>query len=191
MISYLKGKIIVSNFGFIILDVSGVGYRITIRSDLVFKSGETVEFFIHQHLREDSSNLYGFATFDELDLFEKLISVNGVGPKAGLAIMASSETDQIIRAILSENIAFFKSISGIGSKAATKIILDLKSKIGLGKVSADVLSKTSESDDIYDALISLGYKKHELERIVGSIPIEIVGIEKKIHWCFKNLGARS
>ena len=187
MISYLKGKIVILGTGFVILDVGGVGYRIAVKPDFILKPGESAEFFVHQQLREDSSNLYGFASFDELELFEKLISVNGVGPKAAMAIMSSAKNEEIIGAISSENIAFFKSISGIGTKAATKIILDLKSKIGFGKVGANILSKTNESDDIFEALISLGYKKNELDKIVGKIPAELESVEKKITWCLRTL----
>lgn len=186
MIAYLKGKIVINKTGLVIVEAGGVGYRLTIKPDLVFKSGETVEFFIHEHIREDADDLYGFKTFEELELFEKLISVNGVGPKAGMSIMNSGSVDAIISAITAENLAFFKSISGIGNKAATKIILDLKTKLS-GIRENNVLSGSSEADDLVSALTNLGYKGVEITPIISKIPAKITSIEDKITWCLKNI----
>ncbi len=185
MISYLKGNIIGCLGNYIIVEVNNIGFRVLCNKSLPTNS--KVELFVHEHIREDADDFYGFETIADLELFEKLISVNGVGPKAGMAIMASASSDEIILAIAQENVAFFKAISGIGTKAATKIILDLKSKIGQGKIATNILSISSESDDIFDALISLGYKKNELEKLVSKIPVELNSIEKKITWCLKNL----
>ncbi len=187
MIAYIKGKIILINGNFLILETGGIGRRVQVSAKLSFMPGETVELFIHEHIREDADDLYGFGSFDELDLFEKLISVNGVGPKAGLNIMSSGASDEVRNAIASENIAFFKAISGIGQKAATKIILDLKSKVTNDKNISDLLGKSSESDDIFDALMALGYQRKEISILVSKIPVGIIIIEEKVRWCLQNL----
>lgn len=191
MISYLKGKVVLFKMGTLILNVNGVGYKvfvnpqINIQNNIVDTKAE-VELYTHQHIREDSSDLYGFLSYQELELFELLISVNGVGPKAGMNIMSSSKSDRIIKAISSDDLAFFTSISGIGKKVSAKIILDLKSKIS-GDKSVSFISKADESSDVMEALISLGYKNLELNGIIQKIPAELITTEQKITWCLKNL----
>ncbi|MCX6808388.1 MAG: Holliday junction branch migration protein RuvA [Candidatus Berkelbacteria bacterium] len=193
MIAYLRGKVVLFRFGFLILDVNGVGYRvntdpqIAIAPNIVDTQAE-IELFVHQHIREDSSDLYGFLIFQELELFELLITVSGVGPKAGLAIMASGKTDQIVKAILTDNMGFFTAISGIGKKVSAKIILELKSKLSSDK-SINILSG-DENSDLSDTLESLGYKRSEISLFINKIPDEIVSIEDKIKWCLKNLSRK-
>lgn len=183
MIAYLFGKVVLEKPGFIILDVDGVGYKI--QTTATIETGNKYELFIHEHIREDCNDLYGFKTFDELELFEKLISVSGVGPKAGMAIMESSKVEQIINAIISDDVSFFLTVSGIGKKVAAKIIIDLKSKLS-GISGSNVVGKMNDSGDIIDALISLGYKKHEITNKLHSIPSNIKTSEEKIRWFLKN-----
>ena len=176
----------ISKPGLVVLNVSGVGYKIYISSKIELKTGETGEFYVYQYIREDRSDLYGFKTFKDLELFEKLISVNGVGPKAAMAIMTISETAKIISAISLEDITFFCSIPGIGKKVAAKIILDLKTKIDLlGEKS--IISSYESSVDIIDALVSLGYKKAEIIKVVGTFPLNLKSDQDKIKWALKEL----
>jgi len=189
MISYLKGKAVLCRWGVIILDVNGVGYKINVDPQInispdIVDSQKDVELFVHEHIREDVDDLYGFLTYQELELFEKLISVSGVGPKVGQAILSSSSCEKIIHAIAEDNVAFFTAISGVGKKVAAKIILELKSKLGGSEFS---LNKLNESNDVFDALLALGYKKQEIQAVVNQIPIEIEKTEEKIKWCLKNL----
>jgi Holliday junction DNA helicase RuvA len=185
MISYLKGKVVVSRTGFIILETGGVGYGVNVDSATVLANGESTELFIHQHIREDLDDLYGFQSFDELNMFEKLITVSGVGPKAGLNIMSSGKSDKIIRAIISDDLNFFTAVPGIGKKVAAKIILELKSKLS-GDQNINVLAG-GENNDLFDALESLGYKKNEIASFINKIPAEIITTEEKIRWCLKKL----
>ncbi len=186
MISYLKGKVVVSKTGILILETGGVGYKIAISPDIVLKNGEMTEFFIYEQIREDCDDLYGFKKYEDLELFEKLISVNGIGPKAAMNIMNMGNAEKIISSIANEDVTFFVSVPGIGKKAATKIILDLKSKITSDK-SLNVLSHASDSEDLLDALASLGYKKIEVANLVSKIPTEIKNVEDKITWCLRNM----
>lgn len=186
MISYLSGKIIASKTGFLIIETGGVGYGVNVDSSVVKKNGEQYELFIHEHIREDCHDLYGFPTFEELELFEKLISVNGVGPKAGLNIMSAGKPDKIVSAIISDNLGFFTAISGIGKKVAAKIILDLKSKLS-GDHNINVLSGDAESEDLVDTLTQLGYKRPEISAVVTKMPENITGLEAKVRWCLRNL----
>lgn len=191
MISYLKGKVVLARWGVLIIETCGVGHKVIVSPQIDIKPNivdlqEPIELFIHEHIREDADDLYGFLSYEELELFEKLISVNGVGPKAGIAIMSSGKTEEIIRAIVSDNLGFFTAISGIGKKVAAKIILDLKSKIS-GDRSVNILSGSTVNEDLSDALQSLGYKQSEISSITGKIPSSTETLEDKMKWCLKNL----
>ncbi len=186
MISYLKGGIIISRPGFIIIDVAGVGYKVAVSPQVDFlESMKKYELFIHHHIKEDASDLYGFLKFEELELFEKLLSVNGVGPKVAMTIVSIAPAEKIIDAIISEDSNFFQSAPGVGKKVAIKIILDLKSKISNLKYSGNIGG--GQHQDIYDGLEMLGYKKQEIDKIIGKLPAELKSSEEKIRWCLRNL----
>lgn len=185
MIGYLRGKIIISKPGNIIIDVSGVGYKVSVPPQISFIEKENCEIFIHHHIKEDSSDLYGFEKIGELDLFEKLLSVNGVGPKAAMTIISMAPVEKLIDAIITEDSTFFQSASGIGKKVAVKIILELKNKISNLKFSGQISSGINQ--DVHDGLEALGYKKAEIDKIIGNIPKEMKSPEDKIRWCLKNL----
>ncbi|MCX6810750.1 MAG: Holliday junction branch migration protein RuvA [Candidatus Berkelbacteria bacterium] len=192
MIAYLKGKVLISRPGFIILDVSGVGYKVIVPPqiglpDNIVDSQKEYELFIHHHIKEDTSDLYGFEKFEELELFEKLLSVNGVGPKAAMTIISMAPAEKIIDAIISEDSNFFQSAPGVGKKVAIKIILDLKSKISNLKYTGNFGGGVHQ--DIYDGLGMLGYKKIEIDKIIGKIPKELKSSEEKIRWMLKNLAS--
>lgn len=186
MISYISGKIVASKAGFLIIETGGVGYGVSVDASVMKKNGEEYELFIHEHIREDCHDLYGFPTFEELELFEKLISVNGVGPKAGLNIMSAGKPDKIISAIISDNLGFFTAISGIGKKVAAKIILELKSKLS-GDHNINVLFGDAESEDLVDTLTQLGYKRSEISAVVTKLPETVKTLEEKVRWCLRNL----
>ncbi|OPZ23439.1 MAG: Holliday junction ATP-dependent DNA helicase RuvA [bacterium ADurb.BinA186] len=186
MISFLRGKIKLVRSGIIILDVLGVGYKVLVDQNIPLRENAEVEFFVHEHIKEDVDDLYGFKTWEELELFERLISVNGVGPKAGMAIMSAGKPDKVISSIVSDDLTFFTGISGIGKKVAAKIILDLKSKLS-GLDGSDVILGVDRENDVLMALISLGYKKSEVAKIVSGIPADIATDQEKIRWCLKQL----
>ena len=194
MISYLRGKVKLARWGMVILDVNGVGYKINVNPQIgipenIVDTGENIELFIHEHIREDIDEFYGFLEYQELELFQRLISVNGVGPKAAMNIMSSAPSDRIISAIQSEDISFFTSISGIGKKAATKIILDLKGKISI-EDAGNILSTSGDSSDVLDAMATLGYKKADIAKFVRDIPESEKTSEQKIKWLLKNIGKK-
>jgi len=191
MVSYLKGKIVLCRRGMYIVDVNGVGYKVYTCPQVKIKDNivdakEDVELFVYNHIREDASDLYGFLSYEDLEFFEKLISVSGVGPKVGLNIMASGEINEIAEAIISDNLAFFTAISGIGKKAAAKIILELKSKISADK-SINILSASKEDDDLVEGLLSLGYKRADILSLLSKMPNELKETDEKMKWLLKNL----
>ena len=166
MIGYLEGQIKHAQEGKIILFCNGIGFTVAIPSSLHFLIGEQAKLFIHTHLREDNLALFGFADANDLDLFEKLISVSGVGPKIGLSIFTASNHDAVVQAITTSNLQFFTGISGVGKKTAQKIILDLKSKISKGDINMQNLEGDSE---LLASLISLGFQKNEIGSVITQV----------------------
>jgi Holliday junction DNA helicase RuvA len=183
MISYLKGKIIYKGNHFAILETGGVGFRVFLSESylLKYKIGETVEIFAHEYVREDSRELYGFGTAEELQFFWQLIGISGVGPKMAHKLISAYKLEKLEKAVSEGDLAILGTIPGVGKKTAQKIILELKGKLVTGKtVSAD--------NEIVDALVRLGYSKNEAQEAVGKIGEEIEGAENKIKAALKNLG---
>ncbi len=132
MIAYLRGNVVRHGPDHVVLDVGGVGYLVSVPAtarERVGPTGSQVELHIHTHVREDQLALFGFATADELELFQMLIQVDGVGPKVGLAILSAASLDVLKRAILAEDVAPIRRASGVGPRTAQKVIIDLRPKL--------------------------------------------------------------
>jgi Holliday junction DNA helicase RuvA len=166
MIGYLEGTVKYSTTGKIILFANGIGFTVQLQSNLNFLANQKAALYIHTHLREDNLALFGFKTPEDLDIFELLLTVSGVGPKIALAMLTASSEENIKKAIMESNLAFFSSITGVGKKTAQKIILDLKSKIGKGDVN---MSNLEGNCELIDSLISLGFQKSEISSIYSQI----------------------
>ncbi len=166
MIYLLRGEIACKEIGTVIVDVNGVGYGITVPLSTYYDLGavgEQVELRIHTSHRENSIELFGFLTNAEKKLFEKLIGVSGIGPKAATNVLSNISVPELVRSIINENLAQRK-IRGIGAKTATKIVNELKDKL-------DDLATDEESpglgtifDDTISALLNLGYTRAEVEK---------------------------
>ncbi|MBW7953207.1 Holliday junction branch migration protein RuvA [Candidatus Dojkabacteria bacterium] len=170
MIGYLQGVIIDIMHDSIIIGTNGVGYRVDTKASKL-SINEEISLYIHTHVREQELKLFGFATKQELGLFEMLITVSGVGPKLAMALVSSLGYDEIVSAIIEGQPKLLKS-PGIGQKTAERIIIDLKSKL---KQSAHqgVLNgrKTANpaQDEVHDALIGLGFSETEISKALESI----------------------
>lgn len=191
MIGYLRGKIRQAKWGKLIVDVEGVGYAVGVDPQIKIPENSVeieyeIELFIHEHLREDAHDLYGFLDYQSLEIFERLISVSGVGPKAGMNIMSSADDKKIISAIENSDVSFFTAIPGIGKKVAAKIILELKSKL-TDKDNQAVLDGSESGNDVLDAMAALGYKKADIGKMITKIPSDIQKVEEKVRWLLKNL----
>lgn len=189
MIAFLEGKIIFKGLGFVILKTAeGVGYKIfTPRASLDFSENkdDTFKFWTHLYQREDGSELYGFENFAELEFFETLIKISGVGPKTALAFFNLASIDTLKNAIASGEAAYLTKVSGIGRKTAEKIIVELKDKFG-GKNGAAFQFK--EDEDVFEALDSLGYSAKDIRDAINKTPPEITGTENRIKQALKILG---
>ncbi len=168
MYHYIKGSIKKLNPKYIVLENNSIGYEIITANPYNYHLNEEVIVYTYQYVREDINALYGFRSNDERDLFLKLISVNGIGPKSALSILASGTVNEIIAAIESRNDAYLKKFPGIGPKASQQIILDLK-----GKVSFDEgnLPSSGKSETLVEALTSLGYSKKDATKAVGKLDL--------------------
>jgi holliday junction DNA helicase RuvA len=132
VIGYLAGKVVRAGPDFVVLDVGGVGYMISVSAPTRQKvpaPGGDLNLDIHTHVREDQLSLYGFASVEELDMFEMLIQVDGVGPKVGLNILSAASLDVLKRAIVSEDAGPIRRASGVGARTAAKVIIELKPKL--------------------------------------------------------------
>ena len=190
MISWIRGKIIHKREDSVIISSSNnVGYKVFISEKTYFKlkDKEEAELFIHTHVREDILDLYGFETFDEMNFFEAILSVSGIGPKVGLAILAQGSVIEIKKAIASRDILFFNAVSGIGKKKAERFIMELKDKVEVILPDKEIVS-VEESEDAIEALKQLGYSNKEAIEIVRQTPDNLKRTEDKITWALKNMG---
>ncbi|MDE7105673.1 MAG: Holliday junction branch migration protein RuvA, partial [Anaeroplasmataceae bacterium] len=122
--------------------------------------------YVYQYVREDVIDLYGFISEDEKDLFLKLISVSGIGPKSALSILATGTVSEIVKAIEARNDAYLRKFPGIGAKASQQIILDLQGKLNLGE---EIMIKNTKLEDVEQALLALGYNKKEITKVLPKL----------------------
>ncbi|MGC9063607.1 MAG: Holliday junction branch migration protein RuvA, partial [bacterium] len=155
--------------GSLILDVNGIGFRIYIPSSLAEKVnvGRSYRIFTHLILNNNLIAVYGFLLEKERDLFEKLISVSGIGPKAGLSLISELGYEEIIRGIKTEDIELLSGVSGIGKKKAKKMLLELKDKIAIGEESEKENARL-----LFEVLKKLGYNRGEIKKVIGDLDMD-------------------
>jgi Holliday junction DNA helicase RuvA len=173
MIGYLKGILAEKKPNSLILDVNGVGYLVNIPVSTFLElpeEGSTLALFIYTHVREDLLALYGFRTMREKLLFEKLISVSGIGPKVGISFLSGMPADELIPAIQNADIGKLSTIPGVGRKTAERVSLELREKIPqLMSESAQAAEEKPMREDLISALVNLGYQQGLAERIVKHV----------------------
>ena len=170
MIGKLKGKVDDIFPSGVIISVNGVGYRVEGVVDLKF--GDEVILYIYTYVREQELRLFGFKSRDGLNMFEKLLDVQGIGPKIAVKLINLLDLQTIVTAVASEDYAMLK-IPGLGEKLAKKIIIDLKNKIDKEDLSSlKNAGGTKNTGDIVEALLSLGFKKDRIEGVLSELEIE-------------------
>jgi len=192
MITKIKGIVDFVGNGFIVLDVSGVGYKVyasveTMRMLNKKKDGET-SLWTHMAVRENSMDLYGFIEQAELELFELLITISGIGPKSALGILNVAPVDTLRKAVSSGDTTYLTKVSGIGKKIAEKIVLELQDKLGAIDTTTGGSPALKEGTDVMEALISLGYSQSEAREALKNIDNDAVGTNEKVKAALKNLG---
>lgn len=187
MFGHITGKIFDLKGARAVIDVHGLGFNIN--STLAYlsklRTGSEASFWVHTAVRENSIELYGFETEEELRVFELLLTVSGVGPKSGLAILSVAGVKAIEQAVATEDTSALVKISGIGRKTAEKIVLELNGKLGL---SQDGGTLTSEDVDVFEALKSLGYRERDIQETIKNLPEGLTGTNEKIKYALSNLG---
>lgn len=164
MYSYIYGKIESVESSHIVVDNNGIGYLVYVPNPYAFKEGEMTKVYVYQHIREDEMSFFGFKTLGEKELFLQLINVKGLGPRMALPILAMGSIGGIVDAINRENLLYLKKFPKIGDKLAKQIVLDLKGKI---QTSETVI--VNETDEVYEALIALGYKDKDVKNVIGRV----------------------
>ncbi|MCA1031892.1 Holliday junction branch migration protein RuvA [Bacillus timonensis] len=203
MIEFIKGYVDYINPEYIVVDNNGVGYQILTPNPFVFQKNheKQVTIYTYQYVREDTLALYGFQKREERALFVKLLNVTGIGPKGGLAILASGQPEQVVRAIEDEDEKFLTKFPGVGKKTARQMILDLKGKLHdlVPNLNLDLFSnpeafnKSSNQplsealDEALEALKVLGYAEREIKKIVPELIDESLTTDQYIKKALQKL----
>ncbi|MFA6183874.1 MAG: Holliday junction branch migration protein RuvA [Parcubacteria group bacterium] len=190
MIAKLTGKIEYSKDRWIIVDVAGVGYKVFLTDFTLGKIATWGEgsFFIYTYVREDILALYGFVSIEEKEMFELLISISGIGPKAAMGILSIADPVSIRTAILNNNPSLLTKVSGVGKKTAERVILELQNKVA--DISLEDRRDSISDSETMDALIVMGYNAFQAREALKLIPNEIESVEEKIKFALKEIGKR-
>lgn len=207
MIAHLSGTLLSKNPNSVIVDVSGVGYEVNIPVSTFYEledAGSNVKLRIYTHVKEDSLQLYGFKTARERELFINFISVSGIGPKIGIALLSGMSADELIASIKANNLARLTLIPGVGKKTAERLIVDLREKMtalataqieeetGVKPEAAEVSSADHVRSEALSGLINLGYQRSAAEKAIDSALSEggDISVESVLKRSLRKLGSR-
>ncbi len=205
MINYITGSLVWCGLDAIIVDNQGIGYRISMPGSMIDRlpvRGSEIKVYTYLHVREDLMQLFGFLSMDDLEVFQMLITVNGIGPKAGLAILSMMTPDELRFAVMADDAKSIAKTPGIGAKTAGKLILELKDKLKIQDVVSQALDRgvehmangedtgdySSMVSEATEALVALGYSTTEAMKAVRSVEkTEDMTVEKLLKWSLKQL----
>ena len=192
MIASILGNIDAIGTDWLVINVNGVGFKISVPTSVLSEGGiigREIKVFTHLHVREDELTLYGFISQEDLRIFETVLSVSGIGPKTALAMLSAMNADQLSVAIASADTAMLTSIPGIGKKTAERLILELKDKVGAIVSITTGGRMAQENADVIAALSSLGYSVAEATRAVGALPDgKKLSLEERLKLALQYLG---
>ena len=189
MLAFIQGIIIFKKDNYFIIDHQGLGYKVFIGVDIFSENekGKEISLFLYHHIKEDSQSLFGFNDSVDLEMFEMLLSVSGVGPKSALNLMSLAGTENLQNSIISEDVSLLTKVSGIGKKTAERVILELKTKIAKLPEGVNLSSSVNLSSDEIDALISLGYSVTEAREALKKVPADITDSSERIKRALKEI----
>lgn len=190
MIGRLRGEIVERGEDYLLIDVNGVGYQVYVPAGLLGRlDGGMVTLYTHLHVRENDVTLFGFGDREELHMFRVLLSVPGIGPKVGLAILSHVPLDTLRQAVAKEEVALFARVPGIGPKKAKQIVFALKDKIGLEDVWPTSIPISDSDSEVVAALTALGYSLAEAQAALRALPAEArqQPVEEKIRLALSSL----
>ena len=185
MIAFVNGKVIEKFINSVVVDVGGIGYEVQVPVNDYEKAtpGNEIKFYTHHHVREQSEELFGFSTLAAKRLFELLITVQGVGPKAALAILSLGEAEAVRSAIASEDVKYIATANGIGKKTAEKLVVSLRDKVGAPSYVPARDATTGAlinfaGDEALDALIALGFNLGDATAALTDVPNDLPTAER-------------
>ncbi len=184
MIATLRGRLAEKLPDSLVLDVGGLGYELFTTTDDwgAAHLGAEAHFYIHEHIREDAHNLYGFSQLAARQLFAQLLSVNGVGPKVALTILSAAGESRLRQAIASGDPALLKGITGVGPKIAQRVIVELR-----GRADTGAPGLAPVADATYQALVALGYTPAQATTAVAGLPPELEGDQARLKAALKHI----
>ena len=192
MIASLQGVVESLGGDYAIINVGGVGFRAYMPTSVLStlgKVGEEVQIYTHLHVKDDDISLYGFGSADELTLFETLIGVSGLGPRLAMAMLSALNVEQITMAIATGSTDLLITVPGIGRKMASRLILELKDRIGAGLIATPAAQIAQENTDVLAALTSLGYSVSEASHAVATLPAASdLSVEERVKLALQYLG---
>lgn len=194
MIASVRGVLAAKGKGQIVVETGGLGLRLLVPAHLLdqLDPGQEVSLVTHLHMRENEWTLYGFATVEELELFELLMTVPGVGPRVALNLMSNLPPEALRQAIAQGDLDSLSRVPGIGRKIAQRLVLDLRDKIGATTgVAAPFLGLTAAEAEVISGLTSLGYSVMEAEEAVRALPDTKLSLEEKLRLALSYLGSKS
>lgn len=191
MIAHIRGTLLRSGHNAVVIDVSGVGYKVFVTENVLASlthgtEGKEVSLFTYLAVRENALDLYGFLDKEELSFFELLLTISGIGPKSALSILNVAPPNNLRHAILTNDSSYLTKMSGVGRKTADKIVLELQDKLGA------IPGETEKSDDVdtLDALKALGYSEREVRTVLKKLPFEKTTMNERIKEALKLLGGK-
>ena len=184
MIAHVFGKVAEKFNGSLVIDVHGVGYEVSVATndfDAVILDQE-VKFYTYHHVREQAEELFGFSSLAAKKLFEMLITVQGVGPKAALAILSLGDAEQVRNAIANADSSFVQKATGVGKKTAERVVVDLSDKVGLpthyGRTETPLQTELNTSDEALEALMALGYTLADATKALENVDVNLATAQR-------------
>lgn len=190
MIAWLEGKLFSVEDGYAVVAVGGVGYKVFVSAYTLgtLAGRDTAALHIHTYVREDTLALYGFVSSDELRMFELLIGVSGIGPKAALGILSIADPVAIRTAVLGNDTSILTKVSGVGKKTAERVVLELRNKVA--KVAEGEKSEVLAGSESLDALLTLGYSAAEAREALKLVPADVADVGARVRIALKALGKK-
>ncbi len=190
MIAKITGKIDYFRNNYVVVDVGGVGYKVFVTDFAMGKiAGKNeIEVYTHTYVREDTLSLYGFLSLEELEMFELLISISGIGPKAAIGILSIAEPKTIRTAVISGDSSILTRVSGVGKKTAERVILELKNRIT--EIPGEDQGSAKADSESIEALTSLGYSVAQAREALKAVPENVEDVSERVRAALKSLGKR-
>ena len=191
MIAHIKGQVAEKFASSVIIDVQGVGYEVSLTA-IDFENlnlNDDIKLYTYHHIREQSEELFGFTSLAAKKLFELLITVQGVGPKAAMAILSLATSEEVRNAIANADASYISKASGVGKKSAERVIVDLRDKVGLptyyGRKSEPEQQPLQANDEAHDALMALGFTLADATKALEGVDSQL-SVEERIRLALKN-----